>query len=436
MTTTLLKDIETVARNGGSKAAWLDGLRQRGAERFQATGFPTPRDEDWRFNTLAPLTQTEFQLAPADVSGVTAAQVAPFLYAIPGVRTLVFVNGRYAPALSSPGEFPAGVSVRNLAAALGAQHPVLEQHLGRYAEPGKGGFTALNTAFVRDGLFVHVEKDVDAGAPIHAVFVSDGKVGNTASHPRNLIVVERGARVAVLESYVSPAGGTYFTNAVTEAVVGDNAQFEHLKIQRESEQAYHVGTTHIHQGRDSRSTSHSVSFGAAFCRNNLDINLDGENIESQMLGLYMGRGRQELDNHTNLLHAHPNCATREIYKGILDDRAHGIFNGKIYVTPIAQKTDAKQTNRALLLSDTARIDTKPQLEIFADDVKCTHGATVGNLDQLAGFYLKSRGIGGALGRKILVYAFAAEILEEIPYESVRQTLEALVMARLDERAEG
>ncbi|MBK8003255.1 MAG: Fe-S cluster assembly protein SufD [Gemmatimonadetes bacterium] len=436
MTTTYLKDIETVARNGGAKAPWLEALRRQGAERFAATGFPTTRDEDWRFNTLAPLTQAEFQLAPADLGGVTAADVAPFLYAIPGVRTLVFVNGRYAPALSSPGEVPAGVTVRNLAAALGAQHPALEAHLGRYAEPGKGGFTALNTAFVKDGLFVHVEKNVDAGAPIHAVFLSDGKVGNAASHPRSLIVVERGARVAVLESYVGPAGGTYFTNAVTEAVVGDNAHLEHLKIQRESELASHVGTTHIHQGRDSRVTSFAISLGAAFGRNNLDINLDGENIESQMLGLYMGRGRQELDNHTNLLHAHPNCGTREVYKGILDDRAHGIFNGKIYVTPLAQKTDAKQTNRALLLSDTARIDTKPQLEIFADDVKCTHGATVGNLDQLAGFYLQSRGIGGALGRKILVYAFAAEILEEIPYESVRQGLEALVMARLDERGEG
>jgi Fe-S cluster assembly protein SufD len=435
VTTTFLKDLETIARNGGAKAPWLARLRQAGAERFQHGGFPSSREEDWRFNNLAPLTETSFTLAPADVSGVTAADVAPFLFTIPGVRTLVFVNGRYAPALSSPGELPAGVTVRNLAGAIGALHPALEPHLGRYAEPGQGGFTALNAAFLKDGLFVHVPKDVALEGPIHAVFVSDGRVGNAASHPRTLIVLERGARAQVLESYVGTQGGTYFTNAVTEAVVGEGAFLEHTKLQRESEQAYHVGTTRIHQARHSHAVSHAISFGGAFSRNNLDVVLDGEGSESQMLGLYLGRGRQEVDNHTSLLHAHPNCSTREVYKGILDDRAHGIFNGKIYVTPIAQKTDAKQTNRALLLSDTARIDTKPQLEIFADDVKCTHGATVGNLDQLSAFYLKSRGIGRALARKILVYAFAAEILEEIPYESVRAGLEALVMARLDERDE-
>jgi Fe-S cluster assembly protein SufD len=436
VSTTYLQDFETFSRNGGSKAPWLQGLRQSAADRFAASGFPSTRDEDWRFVDLAPLTGASFHLAPADVGGVRLEDLAPFLYAIPGVSTLVFVNGRYAPSLSTVSALPPGVIVRDLAGALAAESAILDQHLGKYARVEQDGFTALNTAFVRDGLFVHVARGADAGPPIHAVFVSDGRADGAVTYPRNFIMVEAGGRAAVIESYVGLARGTYFTNAVTESVVGDGAHFEHTKIQRESEQAFHVGTTHIRQGRDSRGFSHSVSFGAALCRNNLDVNLDGPGIESQMLGLYMGRGRQEVDNHTSLLHAHPNCSTREVYKGILDDRSHGVFNGKIYVTPDAQKTDAKQTNRALLLSDTARIDTKPQLEIFADDVKCTHGATIGNLDEASAFYLKSRGIGGELGRKILIYAFAADVLEELPYEPMRAALEAVVMERLEAGAKG
>ncbi len=432
MTSTILQDYERVAGNGGAKAPWLAGLRQSGLERFQAAGFPTSREEDWRFVNLAPVAGATYRLAqPA--AAVSAEALAPYLYPIPGVRTLVFVNGRFVPGLSSLPALPAGVTVLPLAEALARHGELLGRHLGKYATPADSGFTALNTAFVQDGLFVHVAKEVDAGAPIHAVFVTASPAPGAATYPRNFILVERGARAAVMESYVGLGDAAYLTSAVTEALVQDGATLEHTKIQRESEQAYHVGTTHIRHARGSHGMSYSVSFGAALCRNNLDVVLDGPGVDAHMLGLYMGRGTQEVDNHTSLLHAHPDCGTREIYKGILDGRAHGVFNGKIYVTPIAQKTDAKQTNRALLLSDTARIDTKPQLEIFADDVKCTHGATVGALDQTAAFYLKSRGIGGALARKILTYAFAAEVLEEIPHASVRAALEAVVMQRLDER---
>jgi Fe-S cluster assembly protein SufD len=433
VTTTYLEDFATFAANGGTRAPWLQGLRQAGIERFQADGFPSARDEDWRFTNIAAVVSTPFRPAPADVSGVSAAGLAPFLYAIPGVRTLVFVNGRFAPGLSSVSELPAGVVVRNLAGAIGPESELLDAHLGKYARPEASGFTALNTAFVRDGLFLRVSRDVDAGAPIHVVFAADSRAEGSAAYPRNFIYLERGARAAVLESYVGLHDGVYFTNAVTEAVVGEGAYLEHTKIQRESEQAYHVGTAHFHQARSSRVHSHSVAFGGALGRNTLDMVLDGPGIESQLLGLYMGHGRQELDNHTSILHAHPDCATREVYKGILDGRSHGVFNGKIYVTPIAQKTDAKQTNRVLLLSDTARIDTKPQLEIFADDVKCTHGATVGALDPMSRFYLQSRGIGGTLATRILTYAFAAEVLEGLPYASVRTALEEVVMRRLSER---
>jgi len=430
VTATYLRDYETLTGNGGAKAPWLAGLRQTALERFQAVGFPGARDEDWRFINLAPLTARSFPLATGGGLLPSAAALAPYLISIPGSRTLVFVNGRFAPSLSSSPEARPGVTVLNLGSALASHADLLDRHLGRYASAEASGFTALNTAFMREGLLVHVARGAEAGGPIHALFVSDGSQEGAASYPRNLIVLEAGATASVIESYVGLGDGSYFTNAVTEGLIGEGARLEHIKIQRESEQAYHVGTTHLRHARDSRGVSHSVSFGAALCRNNLDVVLDGPGVEAQMLGLYMGRGRQEVDNHTSLLHAHPNCSTREIYKGILDGRSHGVFNGKIYVTPIAQKTDAKQTNRALLLSEHATIDTKPQLEIFADDVKCTHGATVGNLDQQAGFYLKSRGIGGALARKILTYAFAAEVLEEIPHETLRASLEAVVMSRL------
>ena len=434
MTTAYLKDHEVFARNGSSRDSWLGRLRQNALERFQARGFPGPREEDWRFVNLAPLTGQTFRLASPDGATVSAQAIAPFLFEIDGVHTLVFVNGRFSAPLSSVGELPAGVTVLSLSAALVSHARLLDGHLGKYARLEGSGFTALNTAFLKDGLFLHVDRNVDAGAPIHAVFVSDGREDGAATHPRSFVLVESGGRASVIESYIGLAEGVYFTNAVTEAIVADGAQLEHIKVQRESERAYHVGTTHLQHGSGSRGTSHSVSLGAALCRNNLDVVLDGPGIESQMFGFYMGRDRQEVDNHTSLLHAHPNCSTREVYKGILDGSSHGVFNGKIYVTPIAQKTDAKQTNRALLLSNQARIDTKPQLEIFADDVKCTHGATVGNLDQQAAFYLKSRGIGGALARKILTYAFAAEVLEEIPYAAVRRALEALVMDRLEQGA--
>jgi Fe-S cluster assembly protein SufD len=426
------QDFAVLASNGGSKAPWLSQLRRSAMDRFTERGFPSAREEDWRFTNITPITSAGFPLTGANRVAVEATDPGPFLFQLPGVSTLVFVNGRYVPGLSHVEKQPDGVVVSSLAIALATQGELLAEHVGRYAQYGNNGFTALNTAFVHDGLFVRVPAGVELPGPVHALFISDGSEGG-ASYPRNLLLVEAKSRGAVLESYVSLAETRHFTNTVTEAVVGDGARLEHTKIQRESERAYHVGTTHVHQGRDSRVESFSVSLGAALCRNNLDVTLNGSGIESHLFGLYMARGRQEVDNHTSILHAHPNCSTREIYKGILDDAAHAVFNGKVYVTREAQKTDAKQTNRNLLLSDRAKVDTKPQLEIFADDVKCTHGATVGNLDPLAAFYLKSRGIPPLLARKVLTYAFAAEVLEALPYEPVRSALEALVMARLEQR---
>ena len=430
MSTAYTQDHEKLRQNGGSKAPWLQGLRAKALERFRTTGFPTGQEEDWRFTNLKPITGREFPLASGDPAELAAGALGPFLYDIPGASTLVFLNGRFLPARSTLAALPAGVTLRHLAGALSVETARLDGQLGHYARVEQDGFTALNTALAGDGLYLHVARDVEVTAPIHVVFATDSRGRGTATYPRNFIRLERGSQAAVIESYVGLADDAYLTNAVTEAVVEEGGQLEHTRVQRESEKAFHIGTTHLHQGRDSRTLSFAVTLGGLIARNTIDMVLDGAGSHGQMLGFYYGRGQQEIGNHTSILHSHPNCDTREIYKGILDDRAHGIFNGKIYVTPDAQKTDAKQTNRALLLSDQARIDTKPQLEIFADDVKCTHGATVGALDTAAAFYLKSRGIGPVLGRKILTYAFAAEVLEELPYAAMRESLEAVVMSRL------
>ena len=297
MTATYLRDYETLTGNGGAKAPWLAGLRQTALERFQAVGFPGARDEDWRFINLAPLTARSFPLATGGGLLPSAAALAPYLISIPGSRTLVFVNGRFAPSLSSSPEARPGVTVLNLGSALASHADLLDRHLGRYASAEASGFTALNTAFMREGLLVHVARGAEAGGPIHALFVSDGSQEGAASYPRNLIVLEAGATASVIESYVGLGDGSYFTNAVTEGLIGEGARLEHIKIQRESEQAYHVGTTHLRHARDSRGVSHSVSFGAALCRNNLDVVLDGPGVEAQMLGLYMGRGRQEVEEN-------------------------------------------------------------------------------------------------------------------------------------------
>jgi Fe-S cluster assembly protein SufD len=307
---------------------------------------------------------------------------------------------------------------------------VVEAHLSRYARPDVSAFAALNTAFMRDGGFVHVPAGVVLEQPIHLLFVSTpGSSG--AAHPRNLIVVERGARASIVESYVGLEGaGAYLTNAVTEVFSGEDAWTEHTRLQRESEQGYHIGLTHVAQARGSHYRSFTLAVGAAISRHNLHVQLTAPGIETLMYGLYLARGEQVVDNHTAIFHDHPNCNSWEVYKGILEGRARAVFNGKVLVKPEAQKTDAKQTNRNLLLSPDAKVDTKPQLEIFADDVKCTLGATVGFLDPGAQFYLRSRGIPPDAARRLLTYAFAAEVVNEVALEPVRTELDRLVRARL------
>ncbi len=407
--------------------AWLATLRQQGGQRFAELGLPTSRDEEWRFTPISPIASATFGMAPE--ATVSLESLAPFMFGHAEWPRVVFVNGRYSADLSSVA-LEAGVRAGSLTQALGS-HPLLEEHLGRHVAIDATPFVAWNSSQIADGAFVHVSARADLAHPIHLLFVTAPGAGETAVYPRNLVVVEREARASIIESYVTLAGDErYLTNAVTEVVVAENSWVEHTRIQRESELAFHVGCTHVAQERDSHYRNFSFAMGGAIARHDLRSHLNAANVESLLYGLYFGRGEQLVDNHTTIFHDHPNCRSWEVYKGILDGRSHGVFNGKIFVTPEAQKTDAKQTNRALLLSETAKIDTKPQLEIFADDVKCTHGATVGALNENMLFYLQSRCIPHAAARRFLTYAFAAEVVAEVALEPVRAELDRLVQERV------
>jgi Fe-S cluster assembly protein SufD len=429
---TYLRGFERIAASddGGTDAPeWARSLRLSAITRFEALGFPTRKNEDWHYTSVQPIAEREFELLAPPAREVTAARLAPFTFGARDWHTLVFVNGRYDETLSSGPDLPDGVTVLPLARAYEEAELLVEQYLGKIAAYEAHTFTALNTAFLDEGAVVHVAADVELARPIHLLFVTDPSVGTGMSQPRNLIVLDRFAKATVIESYAALEDGEYFTNVVTEAVVGDGATLTHLKLQRESGEAFHVGTVDVRQARDSHLMSFSFATGAALSRTNVYTELRGAGCGATLNGLYLGDGDQHIDHQTRIEHVEPNCYSREHYKGILDGSAHGVFNGKVYVHPAAQQTDGKQTNNTLLLSEKAQIDTKPQLEIFADDVKCTHGATVGRLDETALFYMKSRGIDARAARELLTYAFAADVLETIELAEVREGLESATLQR-------
>ena len=424
-----LKGFEAFSANGGADAPQsIRALRLAAITRFETLGFPTTRNEDWHFTSVAPIADAALTPLTSSTGSVTREQIAPFLVSADW-HTIVFVNGRYNAALSGGAELPDGVRVLPLAQAYDELPLLIEQHMGRVTSFDAHSFTALNTAFINDGAVIHVAKDIELATPIHLLFVSDASAVDGAAQPRNLVVLDHFAKATVVESYAGLAKGRYLTNAVTEAVLHDGATLTHLKLQRESDDAFHVGTLDARQARESHLFSFSFATGAALSRTNVYTSLGGEGCGATLNGLYLGDGEQHIDHQTRIEHVAPNCYSRELYKGILDDRSHGVFNGKVYVHPEAQKTDGKQTNNTLLLSEHARIDTKPQLEIFADDVKCTHGATVGRLDETSLFYMKSRGIQAKAARDLLTYAFAADVLETIECADVREGLEAATLVR-------
>ncbi|MEJ0090363.1 MAG: Fe-S cluster assembly protein SufD [Limisphaerales bacterium] len=408
-------------------------FRKAGLALFSELGFPTLQHEDWRFTNVTPLAKLPFQPmfeAPA-VNGAETKALSEFAFTkIAGTR-LVFVNGHYSSKLSTVETLPAGVKVGNLAAALTADAALVEKYLGRCTPAKDNAFAALNQAFFLDGAFVHVPKGVDVATPIQLVYICSANETGATVQPRNLIVAEANSRVTIVESYITTTDAAYFTNAVTEIFAGDNAFVEHLKFQDESQAAFHIAAIHGEFGRASNVNIHSFALGAKLSRNSIRAKLAGEGLECILNGLYLTRDEQLADHHMIVEHAQPNCASHEYFNGILDDKSKGVFHGRILVQQVAQKTDAKQTNKNLLLSDDATANTKPQLEIYADDVKCTHGATIGQLNEESIFYLRSRGIGTDTARQMLIHAFAGEIIERIKCEPAREAVDRLVWDRLE-----
>ena len=406
---------------------WLDDLRGRGAAKFAALGIPTVRDEEWRFTNISALGSMDFALA-GPISGA-AERLHGFAYTDAPLR-LVIVNGRFDTTLSRAKGLPAGVAAGSLAVALKDHADVVQRYFGQLADFTSRSFDALNTALVQDGAFVHLPEGKVLDTPIHIIYVTGADGATVMAHPRTLVVAGANTQATIIESYIGASGEAYFTNAVSEIFVGENAGIDHYKVQEESLDAYHIGSLHAHTSRSARFSSHSFSLGGKVVRNDALAILDGEGGDCTLNGLYLADRDRLIDNHTTIDHAKAHCGSHEVYKGILGGTSRAVFNGKIIVRQDAQKTDAKQTNRALLLTDGATINTKPQLEIFADDVKCTHGAAIGQLDEDAIFYLRARGLNYAEARDMLIHAFAGQVLDGVRVQPLHDALEAELFEQL------
>ncbi len=414
-----------------TEPAWLRKLRTTAMGHFQKTGFPTVKDEDWKHTNVAPVVRSPFAFDPAaEAPRIPGDLVEAYTFGVLKCSQLVFVNGRFAPKLSYLRWLPEGVRVGNLHEILHFDPKALEPELGHVAATEKAPFAALNTAFLQDGAFVHVPRGRVVEEPIHLLYVSTSTDPAAVSYPRNLVVLEDQSQATLIESYVGLDKGPYFTNGVTEIRVGAAANLDHYKMQRESEAAFHFSHTDLLQGRGSNVTSSSFNLGGGIVRNDVSTLFQDEGASLALNGLYLLHDAQHCDNHTFIDHAKPNCTSLELFKGILDAKSRGIFYGKILVRKDAQKTNARQTNKNLLLSQEAFADSTPGLEILADDVKCNHGSTVGQLDENAIFYLRSRGIDEDAARTLLTYAFASEIINQVKVASMRIKLDQLVLSRL------
>jgi Fe-S cluster assembly protein SufD len=420
------------ANGAGRGPAWLKELRESAIASFGKLGFPTTRDEDWKYTNIHPIVSTIFERDGGTAKhsrAVSAAEVFALSFADPISNRLVFVNGAYSAELSSLGRLPPGARVESLAGALRAGDEVLHDHLSRYVRYRERCFAALNTAFIEDGALVLVPKGEVIEEPIHLVFVSLGEARPMVSHPRNLIVGEEGSQACIVESHVGIGNGAYFVNAVTEIVGGNSASIEHCLLQREGEAGFHIGTLEAQLSRQCTLVAHCITLAGLLVRNDVHVVLNGEGSECSLNGLYLVDGKQHVDNHTEIEHCMPRAKSLELYKGILSGSARGVFDGKILVHKDAQKSDARQTNKNLLLSEGAVINTKPQLEIYADDVKCSHGSTVGQLDRDALFYLRSRGIDIGAAQSLLSYAFASDVISGVKVASLRDQLNDYLLTK-------
>jgi len=406
---------------------WLQRLRQSGIARFESTGFPTVAEEEWRFTNVAPIARIPFCLAHPQHGDIGQR------FSMPHAIELVFVNGLFAPHLSRLSKLPRNARIQPLGAALQDNGDVVEPYLARHAtiENKTNPFIALNTGFIRDGAFVHIPRGAMIETPIHLQFISTGSREPAVSHPRVLIVMEDGSIATVVESYMGAGAqrGAYLSNSVSEIVLGADAHLDHCRLQQESLDAYHLAAVAATLAPRAKFISHSAAIGSAIARTDFNVLLNGEFAEATLNGLVIATANQLIDNHTLLQHEKANCQSHELYKHVLDGKATGVFKGKIFVQKDAQKTDSKQTNKSLLLSDEATMHSQPALEIYADDVKCTHGSTTGPVDEDQVFYLRSRGVSAEAARHLLTYAFAADITRRIKVEPVRSLLEDFMAAQ-------
>ncbi|MFC5302877.1 Fe-S cluster assembly protein SufD [Azospira restricta] len=423
----------------GRELPWLAGLRAEALAAFAASGYPTLRDEDWKYTSVAAIEQAAFALQPPAAAGSVdlgdlAAQVEAL--ALPGALRLVFVDGRYAPALSRCADLPAGVTVAGLAETLVRAPETLQAWLARprRAATPLAGFAALNAAGFADGAYIHVAAGVALAQPLQLLFVATAD--KLATHSRNLIVAEAGCRLDLVEQHAAAGAAAYLSNVVSDLAVGAGAVVAHYQLQEEGARAFHVAAVNAELGAGARFASASFAFGAALARTDIAVALAAENAECTLDGLYLADGRQHVDHHTRIDHLVAHGTSREFYKGVLAGAGRAVFNGKVVIHADAQHSDAAQSNRNLLLSPNAEVDTKPQLEIWADDVKCSHGATVGPLDPEPVFYLRSRGLAEAAAKRLLTYAFAAEMVERVPLAALRARLDGLLRARLPQADAG
>ena len=429
-----LSAFESFEKRNAKNPLWMDETRKAAMKRFARFGFPTMREENWRYTNVRPIEETPFQFFSDSPKTLLPSALETFDLGQKKGYQLVFINGLYHPKLSRPADSKGGLYVRNLESVLTSNPKFVEPYLARLAHYDQDSFTALNTAFIREGAFIYLPEGEILDQPIHILFVSVSNPNNMISQPRTLIVAGKDSKATVIESYVSSEDICYFTNAVTEISLAEGSSMDHLKIQRESTRAFHVGTAYVREDSGSTFTSFSFAVGSLLGRNNLNVALDGKGAECELNGLYLAAGSQHIDNNTLIDHPKPCGTSHQVYKGILAGRATGIFSGKIFVHQDSQKTDAHQVNKNLLLSKEAQMTTKPHLEILADDVKCTHGAAVGQLDEEAIFYLKTRGISQEAAAKLLSYGFANEVINDIQIEGVRDELNRLVSEWLEKPA--
>ncbi len=417
--------------DGAGQPEWLREMRVAAWERFQEVGLPTARrgNEPYKYTNVGPIANAELALASTGIAELGADELGEMAPPQSDSARLVFIDGRYSEQLSDGQRASDGVTVCSLADAIESGNGPVSAHLGQYADAEEDGFIALNTAFIRDGAFIEISDDVAVESQLHLVFVStDGE--QTVSHPRVLVVVGRGSSATIVESYVGVPGNRCLTNSVAEIVLGDDATLEHYRLLMESEDAFHVGVTRVKQGANSAYNSKVFERQVGLGRFDLYTSLDGENSSCDLKGLYFTSGRQHMDNYININHTEPHATSRLYYKGILDGRSRAVFGGTVYVQPGAIKTDSHQEDKNLVLSPYAEVDSKPSLFIWADDVKCGHGATAGNIDLDTVFYMRSRGIDLETASRLLIYGFASEIIDTVEDDDLRSYLERLFLDSL------